>query len=319
MSELGELLELLYGARSRFRTARGVLRSRHSSRLMHEAMLRENTRRTRGRGGSRSSLVMFATGGDGAEESPDLVEDRIRFWLEPPDRLREETEAQPPRASRVVVLDGELWWTYSRDWGAMSNVGLSEEEASHMSAGGGEAFRSLLDPSGLGGALEIDRVDVADDRLLVCARPRDDLEDFHRHTQLHLLSGADELELVVDRERGVVLRLAGYLDGQELSVAEFEELVFDEVFPEGTFVFVPPPGEEVRPPEVAMHRQYSLEEAVELAGFPVFPSSASTRRGRAASVGPASIRTGRRSTRSSVTGFATRRPVAIPIREPVRP
>lgn len=84
MSELGELLELLHGARSRFRTARGVLRSRHSSRLMHEAMKRENARKRRGRGGS-GSLVMFSTGGDGAEEPPDLVEDRIRFWLEPPE------------------------------------------------------------------------------------------------------------------------------------------------------------------------------------------------------------------------------------------
>jgi hypothetical protein len=30
MSELGELLELLYGARTRFRTSRGTLRTRQS-------------------------------------------------------------------------------------------------------------------------------------------------------------------------------------------------------------------------------------------------------------------------------------------------
>lgn len=268
MSELGELLELLYGARSRFRTARGVLRRRYSWRLTQEAMKRENARRTQGRAGRGSVQMMsFATGGEPAEEPPDLHEERIRFWFEPPERLREEAEAPPH--SHTTVLDGELWWTYSPDWGATSNVGLSDEEASNMSVGGGEPFRPLLDPSGLPGVLEIERVDADGDRLLVRARPRDDLDGFHRHT-LHSLSGADALELVVDRERGVVLRLAAYLDGQELSVAEFEELVFDEVFPEGTFVFVPPPGEEVRSPEVAAHREYSVEEAAELAGFRVF-------------------------------------------------
>jgi outer membrane lipoprotein-sorting protein len=270
VSELGELLELLYGARRRFRTARGVLNRRHSWRLMQEAMKRENARRTRGRAGHGSvQLMRFASAGEPAEEPPDVQEERIRFWFEPPERLREETEA-PPHSSHTTVIDGELWWTYSPDWGATSNVGLSDEEASSMSAGGGEPFRVLLDPSGLPGVVEIDRIDAEGDRLLVRARPRADLDDFHRHTQLHTLSGADELELVVDRERGVVLRLTAYLDGRELSAAQFEELVFDEVFPEGTFVFVPPPGEEIRPPETFAHREYSLEDAAELAGFPVF-------------------------------------------------
>ena len=47
MSELGELLELLYGARHSFRTARGVLRRTYSWRLTQEAMKRE-TRVTSG-------------------------------------------------------------------------------------------------------------------------------------------------------------------------------------------------------------------------------------------------------------------------------
>ncbi|HJX49394.1 MAG TPA: hypothetical protein VJ375_16255 [Gaiellaceae bacterium] len=269
MSELGELLELLHGARGSFRTARGVLVHRYSSRLMQEAMKRDNARLSRRRGGSGATLMTFATSGGSTEEPPDLHEELIRFWYEPPGRLREETESAQ-QASRTTVLDGELWWTYSVDWGATSNAGLSEDEASRMGAGGGEAFRPLLDPSALAGVLEIERVDVEADRLLVHARPRDDLDEFHRHTQLRVLSGADELELVVDRERGVVRRLAGYLDGGELSVTEFEELVFDEVFPEGTFVFVPPAGEEVRSPEAFGHREYTLEEAAELAGFRVF-------------------------------------------------
>lgn len=266
MSELGDLLELLHGARRSFRTARGVLRRRHNWRLGQEAIKRENARNRRG---GRSSMVMFSTSGGSGEELPDVREERVSFWYEPPERLREETESPPH--SHTVVLDGDLWWMYSSDWGATSNVGLSEEEAGSMRAGGGELFRPLLDPSGLPGVLEIEQIDDDGERLLVRARPREDFDEHRPHIQLHSLAGADELELVIDRERGVVRRLTATLDGQELSVLEFDELVFDEVFPAGTFTFVPPPGEEVRPPDhLRQQRRYSLEEAAELAGFRVF-------------------------------------------------
>jgi outer membrane lipoprotein-sorting protein len=265
VTELGELLELLYGARNRFRTARGVLVRRSSRRLTQVAMVRENARLRRGRGGSSSGVMMFATSGDGSgTEPPDLQEERLCFWFEPPDRLREEGD------TRTVVLDGDLWWMYSPDWGAMSNVGVSGEDASNMHAGGGELFRPLLDPSGLLALLDVERVDVDGERLIVHARPRADLQHGSLQLHLHSVAGADELELVVDRERGVVLRVAAFLDGKEMSVTEFDELSFDEVFPDGTFVFVPPPGEDVRSPEAVSHRSYSLDEAAELAGFAVF-------------------------------------------------
>jgi hypothetical protein len=41
VGELGELLELLYGARMRFRTARGVVDYRHSNPLLQEAHRRQ--------------------------------------------------------------------------------------------------------------------------------------------------------------------------------------------------------------------------------------------------------------------------------------
>ena len=168
------------------------------------------------------------------------------------------------------MIDGELWWMYSADWGAISNVDLSEEERAQHGFGGGEAFRQALDPSGLIGVLEIDGIDVEGDRLRVQARPRDDLEGASAHFQLRLAVGADAYELLVDRERGTVLRLAAYLDGEEIVVTEVEEVAFDEDFPESTFVFVPPPGEEVRAPDTVSHRQYSLEEVAEAAPFAVF-------------------------------------------------
>jgi outer membrane lipoprotein-sorting protein len=266
VSELGELLELLYGARSSFRTARGVLRRRSSRRLSQAAMVRQNARRRRGGTGQ---IVMFASGGGTAEEPPDLQEEVTRFWFEPPDRLRDETESAAGH-THTTVLDGDLWWTYSPEWGAMSNAVLGEDESSNMSVGGGESYRALLDPSPLLGALEIGSIEAGAERYLVRARPREDLDDVHGHTQVRFAFGADAFELEVDRSRGVLLRLAAFFEGEELSVSELEELVFDEDFPEGTFGFVPPAGEEIRPPETGRGRRQSLDEVAALAGFQVF-------------------------------------------------
>ena len=272
MTELGELLELLYGARNRFTTARGVLLRRHSTRLTMEAMKREQARQKRSRGGGQFQM-MFARGDSSGPEPPDLHQERVRFWWEPPDRLREEIESEAPHHTRTSVIDGELWWMYSPDWGAISNVDLTDEERLQHGFGGGEGFRQVLDPSGLIGVLEIEGIDVEGDRLRVRARPRDDLDGASAHFQLRLAVGADAYELLVDRERGTVLRLAAYLDGEEIAVTEVEDVAFDEDFPEGTFVFVPPPGEDVRAPDAVSHRQYSLEEVVEAAPFRVFAIS----------------------------------------------
>jgi outer membrane lipoprotein-sorting protein len=273
MASLAELLELLYGAHRRVRTARGVVSYRQSMSRMHEAHRREMERVNRRRGGGRVSTstmgIAFAGKDDAAEESPDLYEERQRFWWEPPDKLREETEAAPPRRNHTTVLNGELWWTYSPEWGATSNVDLDEAERAHHGAGGGERFRPLLDPSPLITLLDFGEIGEAGGRLHVRAKPRDDLEGAP-HWHMHGIGGADEVELEIERETGIVRRMGATLDGEELWHSDLEEIVLNEAFPDETFVFVPPPGEEVLPPETSRRRHYTLEEATAEAPFPVF-------------------------------------------------
>jgi cytolysin (calcineurin-like family phosphatase) len=48
--------------------------------------------------------------------------------------------------------------------------------------------------------------------------------------------GADEYEAVVDAERGVVLRLASRLGGEDFDALEVEEVYFDERFREDVFI-----------------------------------------------------------------------------------
>jgi hypothetical protein len=47
--------------------------------------------------------------------------------------------------------------------------------------------------------------------------------------------GADEYEVVVDIERGVLLRCASRLGGEDFDVLEVEEIHFDERFDDDTF------------------------------------------------------------------------------------
>ena len=47
--------------------------------------------------------------------------------------------------------------------------------------------------------------------------------------------GADEYEVLVDSERGVLLRCASRLNGEDFDALEVEEIHFDERFPEDVF------------------------------------------------------------------------------------
>ncbi len=67
-----------------------------------------------------------------------------------------------------------------------------------------------------------------------------------------------------------MLRAAAVLGGEEFWVCEFEELAFDEEFAPETFVFEPPPGEEIRGPAIGLREPMTIEEAARRASFPLF-------------------------------------------------
>lgn len=275
MSEIGELLELLHGARRRYRTVRGVLR--HWSRMsrVQEAHERwQRKLREAGHAHGTAYAMLIALGEGPPAEPPDRQEQVVRFWSEPPARLREEAESvAPERYEHVTVRDGERWWTYAPEWGAISNVEAGEE-AESTGVGGGELWQALLDPTFLIPALEFEpRGDVTllgRRALRVCATEREPSASELFPAQGQLPVGADEYELVVDRARGVVLRAAALLQGEAFWVSQFEELVFDEELPPETFVFEPPAGEEIRSPDIGLHEPMTIEEAAQRASFPIF-------------------------------------------------
>lgn len=273
MSELGDLLELLHGARGRYRTVRGVLR--HIWRLRLAAQARERWEEAMQQAGHSqgTAYAQFAVDGLPAQQ-PDRQEQVIRFWSEPPDRLREETESlAPDRQTHVIVRDGRSWWIYSPELGAISNVGAGEE-AERMGVGGGELWAALLDPARWLPTLDFEPgaevTRLGRRALRVRATPRRPPADDPFSFPGALPVGADAYELLVDRALGVVVRAAALIEDEEFWVADLEQLAFDEEFPPETFIFEPPPGEEIRGPDIGVHEPVTIEEAARRASFPVF-------------------------------------------------
>ena len=85
---------------------------------------------------------------------------------------------------------------------------------------------------------------------------------------LRARAGIDEGELLLDAERGLVLRRAELVDGQEAFVREVERIAYDETLPPDTFVFALPPGASARgraEPQVT-----TVDAAAALASFRLF-------------------------------------------------
>ena len=257
MSELGDLLVLLHGARGRISTVRATVRTWQDLHGLREAMARHANR------------VGFVTYGSAEEPERESVESLVRVWLAPPDGAREERTGQD--GEWVGVRRGRLWWRYDARSGATSNEGQPE-----IGSGIGEEFRWLLDPAPAIGLLDFDEAEpgrcAGRPTLRVRAVPRE-REDGADVPLIRLgAMGADEIVLDVDAERGALLRIEARFEHRPIAISEILEIAFDETFPPDTFVFTPPSGEDVRPIAVPfeVRRDLTIEQAVALAAFTVW-------------------------------------------------
>jgi len=266
MSRLGDLLELLHGARQRWQTAQVVVRRWHELERGHRAMER-GAERARARGSGVSMLRVGPRSSEEDAEARQVSESISRLWLDPGrDRVR--IERSDPHGDFYSVRVGERWWSYHPIQGAISN---EDDPSVHL--GSTDDVGALLDPALLLGRLDFEpigeRMGAEREGIVVRATLRE-LEDPHRQGH-YLPEGADDFELLVDVERGILLRLEARLDAGPFMILELTEAHFDETFPDDVFVFRAPPGEQVRshrdiyaPPEGV-----SVEEAVRRAPFTV--------------------------------------------------
>ena len=252
MSELAALLELLYTARDRWRTARATLRDwthLERSQLAHERYL-ERTR------GVRGPSVAVGAYGESPGQHPRELAFVVHVWLEGRSRFREEREGQ----DLTLVSDGERALIYS------PQSGVIEHEAVRPTMADG-----LFDPAVLIPVLELtatgDTVVAGRRALVVEATPR-----LPAQPPIDLVpQGCDGVTLAIDAERGVVLRLEARLAGDPVRALEITAVAFDEELSDSVFSFELPAGETIRTAaEAYPTSNVTLEDAARTAGFTVW-------------------------------------------------
>jgi hypothetical protein len=149
-----------------------------------------------------------------------------RLWRVQPDRLRWESEydADGAHSGREVgVKHGDVYWSES-EIGEVRNA-TSNENAPHTSRTSRLEER-LLDPAPLLGSFRLEPGEetscLGRSAIFVHAtvKPGQWSNDFH--------PAIDELELVVDCERGVLLGMSEIAAGDEIARSEIVEIAFDE-------------------------------------------------------------------------------------------
>ncbi len=222
--DLRTLLELLYSASDRSRTVHATVR-----RVNRQARELEILRL---RGLYRDPPPIPAEEGSWGKPS-DRVEVETRLWWARPDWLRWETALVTDGESNVTigVKHGDIFWTRFRNH---DEVRTNEGRPTHGAMTTDE--ERLLDPSALLGAyrftlgspiVQLNRQAIA---VEATRRPG---ADFHGFGLL-----AERVKLVVDEERGTLLRVAVVCEDDEISASEITDLAFDKpIAPE---LFNPP-------------------------------------------------------------------------------
>ena len=169
-----------------------------------------------------------------------------RLWVEQPDKVRTEFMVEDDTITAVIV--GDTWWSWSPSRGVITNQGDP-----HHAHGRGPGY-ALIDPSSILPAIELGLARrttfIGRPVLEVLATPApidDDDEESSdwRHATLGLGGGADEYALLVDAERGVLLRSEARIGGQLFRIVEMDTVRFDQDL-EGN-VFAPPTDRDVEP------------------------------------------------------------------------
>ena len=220
MGELGELLELLYGARRSWTTVSASIRQwTHRERSQEAFRHFANERRRAG--------AVIGIRGTGPHEHdpplPDVFEWRARVWMAAPDRVHVEPEGDGvvPVRRRVASVNGR-------------QVVVAQQNP----------LEHFLDPAGLIAVTDLDikgRGEVAGRQVVVVEARLREPESPGPPARHGLSPGADRYLLCVDAERGVLLRTEAVLGGDPYAVTEVTAISFDEELPDERFTSSPPP------------------------------------------------------------------------------
>lgn len=230
---LGDVLELLHTSPTKWRTLRAEGTEWRDPSLLTEAFMRALP--------ARSTVVSR----DHSFSEPQSIEP-WRLLIRRPSTYR--TVFIVGHEEVTAVIDGNWWWSVSPSRGARTNGGKTNHSHGLGPAEPLFRFASTL------AALQLDDWSDAEfaerSAVRLTARPLPAEErtpyddgDSEASSRLHGIgSGADEYDLMVDAERGVLLRCEARLQGKAFRILEVKSIHFDETFDDETFRLHPPPG-----------------------------------------------------------------------------
>ena len=149
-----------------------------------------------------------------------------RVWMIPPDRIREESEGA------VTVQRGSHWWMRHPAFGEDTNDGAPGRAITIA-----ETVRPWVDPAPVLALLELSVLDTAQvaghPALALRATARDGIGADVGLAWLGFC--ADEWELLVHAQRGVVLGTTARYQGEPFRIGEAVEIAFDEPLDDSLF------------------------------------------------------------------------------------
>jgi outer membrane lipoprotein-sorting protein len=258
VSELGEVLELMHTSEQRWCSVRASGREWRHAALNLEAFMSMVERRRPG------SVAVFGSSA-GEVEEPEESDSTWRLWMEGRHRVRAEFAVGQGEMVTAVV-DGSTWWSWSPSTGALTNEGSENAETG---LGPGTA---LVHPAVILPAIDLEirgRTTKLDRSVYeVLATPSEEDEEAENSGLLHGIgSGAEDYSLLVDGERGVLLRTEARLHGRPFLILDIDDVAFDQELPAETFTLAPPSGQEFE--AVPRSRSLLLEELPAAVGFTV--------------------------------------------------
>ncbi len=265
MSALFDALELMHSADKSWTSIQAEGVEWTDSRLRHTAVRREMDRRPHGpRGSGQSFTPVFGRYRGEQPKPPDRFTSPWRAWLKSPTHYR--TEITPPLIPKITqVVRDKTWWTWQGQGPVTSNL----DDEKHGSGSPIQALH-LLRPAALLAHAEFEYVRkataVGRKGLLLEVRP---VPTPGIGSMMLVGLIGDRSQIVVDSERGVVLRLQSWHDGAPLQRVTFKRILFDGAIDEDLFR-TPEPVIDARQRFRQRRHFWQLDQVAALAPHPVF-------------------------------------------------
>lgn len=232
--KFSELLELLYSAYDSFHTVQMNWQYRYDEPSLNRVQERWAAQFPPGSVGILRSSV-------GAEsERNGEVKVYRKLWWRKPACWRSEEQIDGRGNSVTILCDG-MWWLGGSSGVVYTNaVGNRKGRHEGHPPALEDLIRAvpLLDPAFLLASHRLEFVGETahTDRpaLRVRATYQKGRNSIH---EAFFWASADEYDLLVDQEYGILLRYAALLDGQEFAVSSVDNVVFDEPIPDEVFAF----------------------------------------------------------------------------------